>query len=75
MTTDLIHAGGCLQAAIPLPAKPSRAARPTSDQPGTLGEELRIIAITATNPTRLLDFEGAREQARQRVLEHARGDA
>lgn len=47
-------------------------ARPTPDQPGTLGQQLETISLFLANPYRRIDRDAACTLARRLVIPHAR---
>jgi hypothetical protein len=57
------------------PIKPPRDARPSREQPGTLGQQLEAVALYLANPYRRIDPAAAWELARRLVIPHARAAA
>lgn len=54
---------------------PPRHVQPRADQPGTLGQQVEIVGLFLTDPSRKYDRQGAWDCARRLVLEHARNKA
>jgi hypothetical protein len=50
-------------------------ARPSADQPGTLGEQLEAIDLFLANPARAHDREMSWQLARRLAIPHARRNA
>ena len=55
--------------------RPERAPRPAQNEPGTLAEQIEIISVWGSDPTRHHDSDGAWEGARRLILDHARQGA